>query len=309
MKKRLITSAGILLILAGAIVSKIWTPYVFDALVLFLSIVGVWEVSQALNKMGRVNSTPFSVAYAVLLYGGVCAGYILKWVWNYYLYYYLISFVGLAIVVFIVQLFMKRNQDEDRFKESWDETVNTAFTWIYPVILFSMLYFINHFNEQISVSGASVITGSTFYLFILILVFAITMITDTMAMLTGMTIKGPKLCPNISPNKTISGAVGGLVFGALSAVLLFLLFSIDPAFVKAAEVLKLNAIWMAVIGIIGALLSQIGDIFASYLKRKAEIKDYGKIFPGHGGVMDRVDGLIFNAVWIAAVIGFIIRVL
>ena len=308
MKKKVITAIGILLITAGAIVSKIWTPYGFDAFVLIMSILGAWEVAQALIKMDRPTNVYLSIAYSIIVYAGVCAGYILKWKWSYFLYYYLIALLGLAIIVFVVALITKR-KEEDTVKEAWDMTINTAFTWIYPTVFISMLYFINHFSDSVSVSGSSVISESSFYMFIILLVFTITMITDTMAMFTGMTIKGPKLCPKISPNKTISGAIGGLVFGSLGAVALYLIFSTSPAFVSASELLNLNIVWVAIIGIVGSLFTQIGDIFASYIKRKAEIKDYSNIIPGHGGVMDRVDGLIFNAVWIAAVLAFICRVL
>ena len=154
MKQRILTGAAILILLAIGIVSKIWTPYVFDALVLTLSIIGAYEIAQAMNKMGRQTSVPFSIAYAVLLYGGICAGYILKWIWSYYAYYYILTFVGLAILVFITQLFVKREQQEDHIKDSWDVMINTVFTFIYPVMFFSTMYFINHFNEQVAVGGS-----------------------------------------------------------------------------------------------------------------------------------------------------------
>jgi phosphatidate cytidylyltransferase len=121
------------------------------------------------------------------------------------------------------------------------------------------------------------------------------MITDSMALVVGMTFKGPKLCPLISPNKTISGAVGGLVFGSLGGLLTYYLFSLNSVFKGMISFLDINPLVFLLIGAIVSAIGQVGDIVASALKRSARVKDYGTIFPGHGGVMDRVDGLVFNA--------------
>ena len=122
------------------------------------------------------------------------------------------------------------------------------------------------------------------------------MITDSMALVVGTTIKGTKLCPRISPNKTISGAIGGLIFGALGGVLVYYLFSLNILVNEAFVLINLTWWKVLIISIITSAVGQIGDIVASMLKRSARVKDYGTIFPGHGGVMDRVDGLVFNAV-------------
>ena len=121
------------------------------------------------------------------------------------------------------------------------------------------------------------------------------MVTDSMAYVVGSTLKGPKLCPLISPNKTISGAVGGLFFGALGGLLTYYLFTLNKVFSGMMSILNVRWWKLLIVGIIVSIIGQIGDIVASALKRSARVKDYGTIFPGHGGVMDRVDALIFNA--------------
>ena len=131
--------------------------------------------------------------------------------------------------------------------------------------------------------------------FFITFIFAITMLTDTFAYVVGSICKGPKLCPLISPNKTISGAVGGLVFGASGGLLVYYLFSINNIFNEAISIFALDWWKILIVAVITSIIGQIGDITASALKRSARVKDYGTIFPGHGGVMDRVDGLIFNA--------------
>ena len=134
--------------------------------------------------------------------------------------------------------------------------------------------------------------------FILLSVFVVSMVTDTMAYVVGSTLKGPKLCPLISPNKTISGALGGLFFGSGISVALWGVFTTSFAF--NYELSRIGGSWWAILllAMAGSVLTQVGDIVASALKRKSRVKDYGTIFPGHGGVMDRVDGIVFNAMFV-----------
>ena len=127
------------------------------------------------------------------------------------------------------------------------------------------------------------------------MIFSISMSTDTFAYLVGRTLKGPKLAPKISPNKTISGAIGGLVFGALATMALYLLFNLIPSFNALFESINLNIIHILMIGIEGSIANQIGDLYESSVKRKLGIKDFGKIMPGHGGILDRFDSLMFVA--------------
>ena len=111
---------------------------------------------------------------------------------------------------------------------------------------------------------------------------------DTCALFTGMAFGNHKLAPVVSPKKTIEGAVGGVIGGALFVLLAALLLNIF---------LDLDMpIWMAVLlGGVGAVLGEIGDLSFSVIKRQTGIKDYGHIFPGHGGVLDRFDSVLFVA--------------
>lgn len=107
--------------------------------------------------------------------------------------------------------------------------------------------------------------------------------TDIFAYLVGMAIGKHKLCPDISPKKTIEGAIGG-VAGSLILCLLWGHFFMDLGL--------LNCI---LIGIIGSVTAQLGDLSASVLKRKIGIKDWSSLIPGHGGILDRVDSMLFTA--------------
>jgi phosphatidate cytidylyltransferase len=119
--------------------------------------------------------------------------------------------------------------------------------------------------------------------------FAVVWGTDTGAYAAGRAIGGPKLMPSLSPNKTWAGLLGGVT----TSILLALIFS--------AVVTPARAAWLVPVAIVLAVISQAGDLMESALKRWHGVKDASSLIPGHGGFMDRVDGLIFAAV--AAAIG------
>lgn len=122
----------------------------------------------------------------------------------------------------------------------------------------------------------------------IIMLFAATWAADVGAFAVGSTLKGPKLWPRFSPNKTWSGFAGGLAaatcVGALMASL--------PAF-------KLNLLAAALIGLAVGLATMAGDLWESAIKRRFGVKDSGDLIPGHGGLLDRVDGLMFAVVVMA----------
>lgn len=126
----------------------------------------------------------------------------------------------------------------------------------------------------------------------LLLLFVISPCADTMAYLVGMTYnkikKGTakKLCPKLSPKKTIAGAIGGLIGGALGALILYFIFRPEYNFFSPILLFIL-------VGLVASFLTEAGDLFESFIKRKVGLKDMGKIMPGHGGVMDRIDGMLF----------------
>jgi phosphatidate cytidylyltransferase len=120
-----------------------------------------------------------------------------------------------------------------------------------------------------------------------LMLFATTWAADIAAFLVGNLFKGPKLWPRFSPNKTWSGFVGGLCAAGLAAVCV------------AAERMRLSLPGAAAIGLIGGLATMAGDLWESILKRRFGVKDSGDLIPGHGGLLDRVDGLMFAVVAIS----------
>lgn len=120
--------------------------------------------------------------------------------------------------------------------------------------------------------------------------------TDTGAYFAGRTIGGPKLAPRISPSKTWAGLIGGALFAALA-------LAIEAALTLNAGEAALLPVGAAMIfGLVIAVVAQGGDLLESWLKRKAKMKDSSTLIPGHGGVFDRVDGLVAVA-FVTAIIG------
>ena len=122
-------------------------------------------------------------------------------------------------------------------------------------------------------------------------VLLISISTDIGGYVFGKIIRGPKLTM-ISPNKTYSGSVGGLILTVLILIIYSIKFSSEINFFY--NLYSNNSIYFFFIIISASLLSQIGDLMISFLKRKAKIKNTGNIIPGHGGILDRMDGMIFT---------------
>lgn len=122
-------------------------------------------------------------------------------------------------------------------------------------------------------------------LFAVIYLFVCVWTTDTFAMITGKAIRGPQLFPSISPNKTWAGAIGGLAAASLASMVMLL----DGSWVYGLAS-----------GALISLAAQLGDLFESWVKRQCGVKDTSGLIPGHGGVLDRMDGIVGAALFVGA---------
>lgn len=120
-----------------------------------------------------------------------------------------------------------------------------------------------------------------------LILFACAWAADICAFLVGSVLKGPKLWPRFSPNKTWAGFIGGLIGAMIASVGV------------AALIMRLSLAGAALIGLAAGLATMAGDLWESMLKRRFGVKDSGDLIPGHGGLMDRVDGLMFAVVAVA----------
>lgn len=154
-------------------------------------------------------------------------------------------------------------------------------------------------DEAFKLIGMTVLVGTVFHTFLVIrekslmlfiYLFLITMLTDTYAHLGGSLIGKHKFAPKISPNKTWEGAIVGGVFGTLCAST-FYYIAIDSS---------VNVLLLLIVTLFLSCLGQLGDLYFSAVKRNHSIKDFSNIMPGHGGVLDRLDSIIF------VIIGYIL---
>lgn len=135
--------------------------------------------------------------------------------------------------------------------------------------------------------------------FFFLFAFFCSWITDAFAYFVGRSLGKHKLCPNISPKKTVEGAVGGVLGALLLNIIMFVIFE------KCIFVMHTVKVWqIIIISIILSVISMFGDLSASIIKRNHNIKDFGNILPGHGGVMDRFDSclFVFPALYIAIIL-------
>lgn len=147
----------------------------------------------------------------------------------------------------------------------------TLFTIFYVVFMFSFLPLIRNIDKG-------------FYLIWIVFIGA--WCTDTFAYLVGVSIGKHKMLPRVSPKKSYEGFFGGII-GCIIATTIYGYFLITK------NIVSISIIYFVIIGFLNGILSQIGDWIASAIKRYVNIKDYGKIMPGHGGVLDRFDSILF----------------
>lgn len=181
-----------------------------------------------------------------------------------------------AILVYsLAYVMLRKNQD------NLSQIITMYAMFLYIVGCFASIVCLRYFDYG---PTKGILDGKYLYL----LVFIGAWVCDTFAYFTGRFFGKHKLIPEISPKKTIEGAIGGIVFTAVA-------FGIYVLILDKCFNYKLNPIALIILGIVVAVISQIGDLIASAIKRQYEIKDYGFIFPGHGGVLDRFDSVMLVA--------------
>ena len=185
------------------------------------------------------------------------------------------------------------------------------FLWIYLLLMASIVSFFefNNLLKKIYKKQKSIIYSfniiSFFYLIFfiyignyyygslnLILILAVSIFSDTGGYLVGKLIGGKKLT-KISPNKTISGCVGSFIFSLFSIVFITYISGFLIKIDYSLEIISEDLFSLIIICLFLSLICQLGDLFFSYFKRLAKVKDTGNMLPGHGGLLDRIDGFIF----------------
>lgn len=302
MGKRLLTGIVYVAVLLGFYIVRVllkdffYGALIFDALILLFSVIGTFEMCRAFEgKIDDIQS--FLVQF-------FASGTILCYAVSDSIYKYLrqdgseiVNYSpNLAFVVFMAgvallfSLLVFRHQ-----KTSLESTGYALLSLIYPSVFLLVVSGLNHMPRYSEVG--------------ILFVFAICPFADCFAYVFGMLLKKKfpqKLAPNVSPNKTIIGGLGGLLGGAIGAVCIFFAYYglVQPTDFS----LKFpNLIFFLVLGILASAFAELGDLVESAVKRKIGIKDMGNLLPGHGGILDRIDSVLYASLIVCFVL--VIRVM
>ena len=262
MKTRTITSVFILLVTVPIILLSKYIIYPIA-----LSALAVMATYEILHAIGVEKNWYLSVP-----------AYILAGVFPFASYFVTAesSFTYLLTIAALIYIYMIYIMGVAVFSKG-----QTSFKIISEVLL-SITYVIVSFSSLSMIRCIDKDVG----LYKLMLVFIVSWVCDSMAYVVGSLIGKHKLIPEISPKKTIEGAIGGVV----SAIIAYMLFGLILDL--AVPNMKVNYIVLAVFGLVLSVVSQLGDLIASLIKREHNVKDYGKLLPGHGGIMDRFDSIM-----------------
>ncbi len=268
MLKRSITAIFIVAAVVGSFLLRQFVDVrLFDILIFAFCAFGSFELLRALN--GRLTVFQKAVVFAFAL--SVTPVYT----------FLSISAVFAITVAAVILLFSSLVFE---FETTDFTAVGTSlFALCYPSGFLLPLMIINSYEDPKGFVG-------------LLMIIVVSTCADTAAYLVGSTVKGPKLCEKISPKKTISGAIGGVLGGIIGALGVYFLFG-KGVFINS----PLEWIVYVLTGGISSLVTEFGDLVEGAIKRKLDIKDLGNLLPGHGGMLDRIDGMIFNCVFMFAV--------
>lgn len=235
--------------------------------VLILSLMGMYEFYKVL-KVKNVNALSF-FGYLLCIIYYITLNNTLN---TSFIFYITIAAVLLLLCVPILDT-----------KYNFIDIAVTLLGFLYVAVFFSFIILVNRkANGQ----------------YFIWLIFLSSWLCDTAAYYIGKTFGKNKLCPKISPKKTIEGSIGGLIGSILSCLLLGMyLLSVG---------INIGLVHYIIIGACCGVFSQLGDLVASSIKRWAGVKDYSSLIPGHGGILDRFDSILFSSVIVYYYLTFII---
>lgn len=310
MQKRVITAAVYLVVWIGLVALKWtvpdnWGAIGFDLAFTAVSTIGCYEFLRAVNRPESNQCTISSPQHTFTI--AFCAIVVpLHTVVQITMGAGLLA-VACAFTVYV--MFLAAASVFDHKKSTVKGTIYCVFCMLYCGVLSSVLSSINHLGQN-SMAG-------------ILVLFMCTVLSDTMAFALGSALKKfipMKLAPQLSPNKTVIGAIGGLLGGIIGGVLAYYTIYIFGGLNGHSVILGQNfsvyltfsserihpIISFILIGLCTSVMAQIGDLFESAIKRECNIKDMGTLLPGHGGILDRFDSMLYCSVVVLLSFGTII---
>lgn len=278
--KKTLTGLLMLAILMGFIfLTSLWNgqgQYFFDALVLIVLCLSTYEMYKCTKAKGyNVELIPLIVV-VVGVYPAI------KFLGYFGFFMVLCSGMILSFCFFVFDQ-----------RVSLKDMLMTLFIMLYPITpIMCVLQTINAYG-----------------MLPFLLAAASAMLADTIAYYAGSAIKGPKIFPKVSPNKTYSGSFFGLLGGVAGALIVYAMFEVAKLPVNApilfSNVLDLPILFYVFMGLAIGVVSEVGDLFASRVKRELGLKDFSNLLGSHGGLMDRLDSIIFAVLFVAIVVEFL----
>ena len=268
MKKRAIS--GTILVVVVILFLICDNPFLDTLVVFTLSCVGIYEYNKAFKFAGYkpISWIGYLACTSIFLMGGIVPEenkmVILKCA---------LPVLVIGAFVYIIAIKLRR---------TIVDVAITVFSLLYIPFMFSFIKLL------------LLLESGTFFL---VYVFVVAFIGDASAYLVGRKFGKRKLCPEISPNKTVEGSIGSVIGVTVSGIVMTIIGNVYLG-------MDLSIISMVIAGTIAGVAGQFGDLAASAIKRYCKIKDFGNIIPGHGGILDRFDSILFIAPIIYIVIAF-----
>jgi phosphatidate cytidylyltransferase len=257
-KERTISSVIIVICALAAILPG---GIVLATVLFIISVIGFLELTKACKVREAKNLNALEILGVAI----IAIYYVITYFTQDTTYMTMIIIMALIAVMFVYVFGFPRFHA--------NQVMDTYFSLIYCPVMLSFIFLTRQLENGI---------------YLVWMIFISSWISDTCAYAVGVMIGKHKLAPVLSPKKSIEGSVGGILGAAIVG-------GIFGAYLDNVLGLRNFTIILAIVGGVGSVISQVGDLAASAIKRNHDIKDYGKLIPGHGGIMDRFDSVIFTA--------------
>ncbi|NMM65686.1 phosphatidate cytidylyltransferase [Clostridium sp. P21] len=237
--------------------------------IMVLSLLGMYEFYKVVEEKNINAVSLIGYLLCIIYYISLDTGTSLRF-----------AFFMIIIAVFILMCIPVIN-----LKYNFIDVSITIFVFLYVAVFFSFIVLVNN---------------KPFGRYLVWLIFVSSWLCDTFAYYTGKAFGKTKLCPKVSPKKTVEGSVGGILGSTLSCGILGYIFNLNGIHIPVYN--------FFIIGALCGAICQFGDLTASSVKRYVGVKDYSNLIPGHGGVLDRFDSILFSSVIVYYYLTFIIGI-